>query len=83
MRDQCQAFNTNPRTAGAVAATTNLDGELMDVPEIAHLLRVPDSWVYARTRRHGRDRIPHIKLGKYLRFEPAAVREWLSSMRTS
>jgi excisionase family DNA binding protein len=53
----------------------------MTVAEIARVLHVEVSWVYERTRRRGRDRIPHIKLGKYLRFEIAAVREWLNGLR--
>jgi hypothetical protein len=57
--------------------------DLMDVAEIARVLHVPVSWVYERTRRRGNVRIPHIKLGKYLRFEVAAVRKWLDGLRHS
>lgn len=57
--------------------------ELMDVAEIARVLHVPVSWVYERTRRRGQERIPHIKLGKYLRFEIDSVREWLNSQRAA
>ena len=59
------------------------DHNLMDVAETARMLRVPVSWVYERTRRRGNERIPHIKLGKYLRFEIATVREWLNGQRTA
>jgi hypothetical protein len=55
--------------------------DLMDVSETARALHVPVSWVYERTRRRGRDRIPHIKLGKYLRFESTQVREWVKELR--
>lgn len=54
--------------------------ELLTVSEIASTLKVPVSWVYERTRKSGSDRIPHIKLGKYLRFRWLAVREWLDSL---
>jgi excisionase family DNA binding protein len=54
---------------------------LLTVSEIAQTLRVPVSWVYERTRRRGLERMPHIKLGKYLRFDPNTVSEWLKSMR--
>lgn len=57
--------------------------ELLTISEIAHVLHVPVSWVYERTRRRGRDRIPHIKLGKYLRFELPVVRTWLDGMRNA
>jgi hypothetical protein len=57
--------------------------DLMTVAETARVLHVPISWVYERTRRRGKDRIPHIKLGKYLRFEITAVRSWLDGLRLS
>ena len=59
------------------------DPELMDVTETARMLRVHVSWVYERTRRRGKERIPHIKLGKYLRFEITSVREWLNGQRAA
>jgi excisionase family DNA binding protein len=58
--------------------TTN---ELMTVSEIAEFLKVPASWVYERTRRRGIERLPHVKLGKYLRFDPSEVRGWLQKLR--
>ena len=64
-------------------AANEWDHDLMDVAEMARMLHVTVSWVYERTRRRGKDRIPHIKLGKYLRFEIAVVREWLSSQRAA
>lgn len=55
--------------------------ELLTVDDVAALLRVSKSWVYERTRARGapRDqRLPHIRLGKYVRFEAAAVRAFLA-----
>jgi excisionase family DNA binding protein len=63
-------------------ASNDWDCDLMTVAETARVLHVPVSWVYERTRR-GNERIPHIKLGKYLRFEIAAVRDWLNGPRHS
>jgi excisionase family DNA binding protein len=61
--------------------TVNLGGvygdELATVEEIAAFLRVPPSWVYERTRRRGLERIPHFKLGKYLRFARHEVMDWV------
>ena len=37
--------------------------------EVAELLQVLVSWVYERTRRRGRDRLPCFHLGKYWRFD--------------
>jgi excisionase family DNA binding protein len=54
---------------------------LLTAHEVAELLNVPVSWVYERTRRRGAARLPHLKLGKYLRFEEQAVREFLERQR--
>lgn len=53
--------------------------ELLTVEEVASLLKVPKSWVYEHTRKRGTERLPHIKLGKYLRFFESEVREFLES----
>ncbi len=55
--------------------------ELMTVSEIAALLKVPVSWVYERTRRPGIEKIPHVKLGKYLRFSVREIKTWLMQQR--
>lgn len=54
---------------------------LLTVGEVADLLQVGPSWIYERTRRRGADRLPHIKLGKYLRFEEDAIRAFLERQR--
>jgi excisionase family DNA binding protein len=54
---------------------------LLTVADVAELLRVPVSWVYGRTRRRGSERLPHVKLGKYLRFSHTEVATWLKRMR--
>jgi len=54
---------------------------LLTVHEVAELLKVPVSWVYERTRRRGAERLPHIKLGKYLRFRREDVLGWLDVCR--
>jgi excisionase family DNA binding protein len=54
--------------------------ELLTVSEVAGALKVKISWVYERTRRSGRDRMPHLKLGKYLRFRWPEVQEWLEQL---
>jgi excisionase family DNA binding protein len=54
-----------------------LTAELMTVSEVATFLKVPVSWVYERTRRRGIERLPHVKLGKYLRFSIPQITKWL------
>src|ERR1700730_14430138 len=54
--------------------------ELLTVEEVAALLKVSPSWVYEHTRSRGTpraERLPHIKIGKYVRFDPRSVREFL------
>jgi predicted DNA-binding transcriptional regulator AlpA len=54
--------------------------ELLTAEDVAAILRVSTSWVYEHTRARGlprSDRLPHIKLGKYVRFDAKAVREFL------
>lgn len=62
-------------------AVNEWNSNLMDVAETARVLHVPISWVYEHTRRRGRDRIPHIKLGKYLRFVRTEVMTWAFGLR--
>ena len=52
---------------------------LSTIDELADYLQVKRSWIYNRTRRNGPERVPHIKMGKYLRFdvESKAFQEWL------
>ena len=60
---------------------TNHDlDELLTVEDVAALLKVSKSWVYEHSRsRHmpRTERLPHIKVGKYVRFEGRAVRAFL------
>jgi len=53
---------------------------LLTVDEVAALLKVSKNWVYEHTRTRstpGSERLPFIKIGKYLRFEARAVRAFL------
>jgi excisionase family DNA binding protein len=57
--------------------------ELLTIDEVAALLKVSKSWVYEHTRKRGTPRsgrLPHVKIGKYVRFEPRAVREFLARL---
>jgi excisionase family DNA binding protein len=51
---------------------------LLDAAEVADRLNVPVSWVREQTRA---DAIPHLKLGRYVRFEWDAVVGWLEGQR--
>ena len=54
---------------------------LLTVDEVAALLKVSKSWVYEHTRRNGTrgSGLPFLKIGKYVRFTPQQVREFLAA----
>jgi excisionase family DNA binding protein len=54
------------------------DSRLLTAAEVAERLSVPESWVRAETRA---DRMPHLELGRYRRYEWAAVVDWLDGQR--
>lgn len=51
--------------------------DLLTLEEMAARLRVNQSWLYRQTKRHWPGSIPRLKVGKYLRFDEAAVMAWL------
>jgi excisionase family DNA binding protein len=53
---------------------------LMTVTEVAEFLRVPLSWVYDHVRPGCRDPLPHVKLGKYLRFRSSDIDAYIKSI---
>lgn len=53
--------------------------ELLTIQEMSELLKVKPSWLYFRTMQTGVNAIPRLKLGKYLRFNPGAVMEWIEA----
>ena len=56
-------------------------GRLLTVEQVAHLLNVPVSWVYGRTRKRSLERLPGYRLGKYWRFREEDVGAWIKSQR--
>ena len=67
----------------AVAQREQDDGdlhELLTVEDVAALLKVSKSWVYEHTRARSTpraERLPYIKMGKYVRFEARALRAFI------
>ena len=56
--------------------------ELLTVDDVAALLKVSKGWVYEHIRSRGKprsERLPHIKVGKYIRFEPQALRRFIAN----
>ncbi len=50
--------------------------DLLNVEEVAAMLRVPTSWIYARTSGKG-EQLPYLKIGRHLRFRRAEILEWV------
>ena len=51
---------------------------LLTAAEVAELLSVPELWVRQESRA---DRLPHLRLGRYVRYEREAVLSWLEEQR--
>ena len=52
--------------------------EWLTIHEAAELLRVKVSWLYERTRTNS---VPHVKLGKYLRFDRDELVAWVAEFK--
>ena len=59
--------------------------EVIDSAELAARWRVPESWIrnHTRARTPKEERIPCLRLGRYVRFEWGSPRlaEWLANKR--
>jgi len=55
--------------------------ELLTVQDAARFLNVSVSWVYEHTRDDAEDRLPFVKLGKYVRFDRTDLREYVDAKR--
>jgi excisionase family DNA binding protein len=64
--------------ATLVPTPTNQAMAWLTIDEAVALIRVPKSWLYERTRTNT---IPHLKLGKYLRFDRDEVIAWARQFR--
>jgi excisionase family DNA binding protein len=64
------------------ALASSADSELFTVQEAAQLLKVPVSWIYEHVRPESHDRLPALKLGKYLRFDIRDLRAYIEAKRS-
>lgn len=51
------------------------DARLLTADEVAAMLGVPKTWVYAETRA---GRMPHVTLGRYRRYRREALEAWIT-----
>ena len=70
------------KSASGVTVAENAGVEtLLTVHEVAESLRVPVSWIYARTRRRATNRLPGFRLGKYWRFRASDIHAWIEAQK--
>jgi excisionase family DNA binding protein len=43
------------------------------------MLRMTPAWIYAQTRKGA---LPHVRLGRYVRYRRSAITEWLAAIET-
>ena len=50
---------------------------LLDAEQVAELLNVPKGWPLEQARA---GRIPHVRLGRYVRFRESAIVAWVEGL---
>jgi excisionase family DNA binding protein len=76
MRDSDETGHWSDESSNAPSSE-----ELLTVRDAARLLNVTVSWVYEHARDGAADRLPFVKLGKYVRFDRADLREYVDAKR--
>jgi excisionase family DNA binding protein len=64
-------------------AAMSIGDVLLTVHDAARFLNVSVSWVYEHARDGAEDRLPCVKLGKYLRFDRTDLRAYIDAKRAS
>ncbi|MGH2908411.1 MAG: helix-turn-helix domain-containing protein [Solirubrobacteraceae bacterium] len=59
--------------------STLAEGKMWEAEDVAEYLSVTKAWVYSEVRA---GRIPHVRLGRYVRFRKAALDAWLEQRET-
>jgi hypothetical protein len=78
-------FQTSTDIDTPISSLNALSIEIIDSKELASRWRLPESWVRDRVRTRSDDPLPHVKVGRYVRFEwgsPELV-EWWARHRIS
>jgi hypothetical protein len=59
--------------------------EIIDSKELARRWHLPETWVRDYVRARASDAIPHVRLGRYVRFEwgSPTLEEWWARHRAS
>ena len=67
--------------APALSPALGDDDALLTVQDTARLLKVSVTWVYEHVRPDTDDRLPFVKLGKYLRFDRRDLQAYIDAKR--
>ena len=51
--------------------------QLLTAEDVSAMLGMGTDWIYAQVRA---DRIPHVRLGRYVRFRAGSIERWLSEI---
>ena len=65
---------------GTYGARDDAMSKLLTVGQVATLLNVPRKWVYRRVGLKPPNGIPHVKVGKYLRFRETDLRGYIERL---
>ena len=63
-------------------AVDTADDSLLTPQDAARFLKVSVSWIYEHVRPGATDRLPAVKLGKYLRFDIRDLRAYIDEKRS-
>lgn len=72
-------IQTSTDIASSISALNNPTIEIIDSKELARRFQLPESWVRERVRARSDDPLPHVKVGRYVRFEwgsPELLQWW-------
>lgn len=69
-----------PAKAEAVLQQAPQHYEILNASQLSERLNLPESWVREMTRSRASDAIPHLRFGRYVRFQfgSPALSEWIA-----
>ena len=70
--------DSDPLPSAIEIGSMRASKRLLDSTAAAELLGVPKTWVLAEARAN---RIPHIRLGRYVRYEATQLEAWWQARR--
>jgi len=68
----------NKMDSDEFGAAASQGQKLLTAQEVAERIQVNPSWIYAAVRAN---QIPHVRLGRYVRFSESAIDQWLHSLQ--